>query len=113
IRTNDTRLIAAALGPYSRHLDADAWRQAVLKCVFTGVPLAVVHDLDARADAGLAAMLGGFAVERRAAGRDVPADAAALLDRLTAAASPTGSPAAGPAASPVADPAVPSDARKA
>ncbi|WP_431973952.1 EboA domain-containing protein [Micromonospora haikouensis] len=108
IRTNDTRLIAAALGPYSRHLDADAWRHAVLKCVFTGVPLAVVHDLDARADAGLAAMLGGFAAERRAAGRDVPADAAALLDRLTAA-SPTGS----PAASPVADPAVPSDARKA
>ncbi|MER7267981.1 EboA domain-containing protein [Micromonospora carbonacea] len=117
IRTNDTRLIAAALGPYSRHLDADAWRQAVLKCVFTGVPLAVVHDLDARADAGLAAMLGGFAVERRAAGREVPADAAALLDRLTAAASPTASPtaspAAGPAADPVADPAVPSDARKA
>ncbi|MCX4470680.1 hypothetical protein C5N14_25445 [Micromonospora sp. MW-13] len=84
IRTNDTRLLAAALGPYARHLDPAAWRQAVLKCVFTGVPLALVHDLDARADGELAAMLGGLAAERRAAGRDVPADAAALLDRLAA-----------------------------
>ena len=55
IRTNDTRLVAAALGPYARHLDDAAWRQAVLKCVFIGVPLAVVHDLDERADAELAA----------------------------------------------------------
>ncbi|MEK8109707.1 EboA domain-containing protein [Micromonospora sp. M12] len=38
IRTNDTRLVAAALGPYARHLDPAAWRQAVLKCVFSGVP---------------------------------------------------------------------------
>ncbi|MEV4481529.1 EboA domain-containing protein [Micromonospora coxensis] len=83
IRTNDTRLLAAALGPYARHLDPPAWRQAVLKCVFTGVPLAVVHDLDVRADAELAAMLAGLAAERRAAGRAVPADATELLDRLT------------------------------
>ncbi|TDC60793.1 sugar phosphate isomerase [Micromonospora sp. KC207] len=103
IRTNDTRLLAAALGPYARHLDPAAWRQAVLKCVFVGVPLAVVHDLDARADVELAAMLAALAAERRAAGRDVPADAAALLDRLTAT---TASPAVSPAA-------VPSDARKA
>ncbi|MER5457667.1 EboA domain-containing protein [Micromonospora sp. NPDC002389] len=83
IRTNDTRLVAAALGPYARHLDPPAWRQAVLKCVFTGVPLAVVADLDARADGELAQMLGALADERRAAGRDMPADAVALLDRLT------------------------------
>lgn len=84
IRTNDTRLVAAALGPYARHLDPAAWRQAVLKCVFTGVPLAVVDDLDGRADGELAAMLAGLAAERHAAGRTMPADATDLLDRLTA-----------------------------
>ncbi|MEU5552647.1 EboA domain-containing protein [Micromonospora sp. NPDC047793] len=83
IRTNDTRLVAAALGPYARYLDAPAWRQAVLKCVFSGVPLAVVADLDARADGELAQMLGALADERRAAGREMPADSVALLDRLT------------------------------
>ncbi|MCM0679081.1 EboA domain-containing protein, partial [Micromonospora phytophila] len=88
LRTNDTRLVAAALGPYARHLDPAAWRQAVLKCVFTGVPLAVVHDLDARADAELAAMLAGLAAERQAAGRSMPADATDLLDRLTAGSDP-------------------------
>ena len=91
IRTNDTRLVAAALGPYARHLDDAAWRQAVLKCVFMGVPLSVVHGLDERADAELAVMLAGLAEERRAAGRDMPADATALLDRLRAAES-TGRP---------------------
>ncbi|MFF5055200.1 EboA domain-containing protein [Micromonospora sp. NPDC000663] len=85
IRTNDTRLVAAALGPYARHLDAAAWRQAVLKCVFSGVPLSSVADLDARADGELAAMLAALAAERHAAGRELPADATELLDRLTAA----------------------------
>ncbi|RIV38059.1 EboA domain-containing protein [Micromonospora radicis] len=85
LRTNDTRLVAAALGPYARHLDPPAWRQAVLKCVFTGVPLAAVADLDTRADGELAAMLAGLAAERQAAGRSMPEDATALLDRLTAA----------------------------
>ncbi|WCN80266.1 EboA domain-containing protein [Micromonospora sp. LH3U1] len=85
IRTNDTRLVAAALGPYARHLDPAAWRQAVLKCVFSGVPLATVADLDARADGELAAMLSALAAERHAAGRELPADATDLLDRLTAA----------------------------
>ncbi|MFC4537084.1 EboA domain-containing protein [Sphaerisporangium dianthi] len=83
IRTNDTRLVAAALGPYARHLDQAAWRQAVLKCVFMGVPLTAVDGLDERADHELAAMLAAFADERAAAGRPMPADAAALLDRLT------------------------------
>ncbi|MET8091224.1 EboA domain-containing protein [Micromonospora sp. NPDC005220] len=85
IRTNDTRLVAAALGPYARHLDPAAWRQAVLKCVFSGVPLAAVADLDARADGELAEMLAALAAERHAAGRELPADATDLLDRLTAA----------------------------
>ncbi|MGC5020837.1 EboA domain-containing protein [Micromonospora sp. DT47] len=83
IRTHDTRLVTAALGPYARHLDPAAWRQAVLKCVFTGVPLAAVADLDARADAELAGMLAALAAERHAAGRRLPADATDLLDRLT------------------------------
>ncbi|MGC4851181.1 EboA domain-containing protein [Micromonospora sp. DT15] len=85
IRTNDTRLVAAALGPYARHLDQAAWRQAVLKCVFSGVPLAGVADLDSRADSELTAMLAALAAERHAAGRDLPADATDLLARLTAA----------------------------
>ncbi|WBB54479.1 EboA domain-containing protein [Verrucosispora sp. WMMD573] len=88
IRTNDTRLVAAALGPYARHLDPSAWRQAVLKCVFTDVSLGVVADLDARADGELAQMLAALAAERRAAGRSMPADATELLDRLTAASQP-------------------------
>ncbi|MFY1637058.1 EboA domain-containing protein [Solwaraspora sp. WMMB335] len=83
IRTNDTRLLAAALGPYARHLAQPMWRQAVLKCVFTGVPLTVVHDLDARADAELGVMLAGLYTERTAAGRTLPDDALALLARLS------------------------------
>lgn len=83
IRTNDTRLVAAALGPYARHLDQTMWRQAVLKCVFMGVPLAAVDRLEERADAELAGMLAAFAEERTAAGRHTPDDATALLGRLT------------------------------
>ena len=56
-----------------------AWRQGVLKCLFTGVPLAAVDGLDRRADAELARMVAGYAAERRAAGRPVPADVAALM----------------------------------
>ncbi|GAA3017633.1 EboA domain-containing protein [Streptosporangium longisporum] len=103
IRTNDTRLVAAALGPYARHLDQAAWRQAVLKCVFMGVPLAAVDRLEERADAELAGMLAAFAEERAAAGRPTPGDATALLDHLTGgtpgrpAGDPTGDPTGGPA----------------
>ncbi|MDY7087356.1 MAG: EboA domain-containing protein [Actinomycetota bacterium] len=82
LRTNDTRLVAAALGPYSDRLSPQMWRQAVLKCVFMGVPLKVVHRLHERADARLGSMLRAFAQEREAAGRDVPPDALALLDQL-------------------------------
>jgi hypothetical protein len=75
LRTNDTRLIGAALGPYARaHLDQHRWRQAVLKCLFTGIPLSRVAGLDERRDAELAAMGRMFARERRAAGRPVPED---------------------------------------
>ena len=83
IRTNDPRLVAAALGPYARHLDDAPWRQAVLKCVFMDIPLTVVTGLADRADSVLARMLAGLADERHAAGRTMPADATALLARLT------------------------------
>jgi hypothetical protein len=80
LRTNDPRLVAAALGPYAARLDAETWRQGVVKCVFMGVPLRAVHGLAGRADAGLRQMLAALAKERAAAGRRMPADAAALID---------------------------------
>lgn len=77
LRTNDTRLLAAAVGPYAaRHLDPHGWRHAVLKCLFTGVPVDAVADLAERAsgDGELARMLRDYAAERTAAGRAVPED---------------------------------------
>nr|WP_223185210.1 EboA domain-containing protein [Streptomyces sp. CBMA152] len=77
LRANDTRLVAAAVGPYAAtHLDPHAWRHAVLKCLFTGVPVSAVASLAERAqgDTELARMLGDFAKERIAAGRPVPED---------------------------------------
>ncbi|WP_033438968.1 EboA domain-containing protein [Saccharothrix sp. NRRL B-16314] len=80
LRSNDTRLVAAALGPFAAdHLDVHTWRHGVLKCLFLGIPLAAVARLDRRADAELRRMVGAFADERRAAGRAVPADALDLL----------------------------------
>ncbi len=77
LRTNDTRLVATALGPYAAtHLAPHHWRHAVLKCLFTGVPVDSVADLArrCRGDAELARMLGDYAAERAAAGRTVPGD---------------------------------------
>ncbi|MFK0100027.1 EboA domain-containing protein [Streptomyces sp. NPDC091040] len=76
LRTNDTTLVAAAVGPYAAaHLDPHGWRHAVLKCLFTGVPVEAVDGLArrSRGDGELARMLGDFASERIAAGRPVPA----------------------------------------
>jgi hypothetical protein len=82
IRTNDTRLVAAALGPYAtEHLDAAAYDQAVLKCVFIGVPITPLDGLPARATAETARMLAAFVHERVAAGRDVPAEVWDVIDR--------------------------------
>ena len=90
LRTNDTRLVAAALGPYAAtHLDDDAWRQAVLKVLFTGVPVEEVAGLAERADAELARMVRDYAAERLAAGRTVPPDAAAVLEAARAATTST------------------------
>lgn len=80
LRTNDTRLVAAALGPYAAdHLDDDAWRQAVLKVIFMGIPIEQVAGLAERADAELGRMVRDYAAERTAAGRAVPLDAQTVL----------------------------------
>ncbi|MBM9506478.1 EboA domain-containing protein [Actinacidiphila acididurans] len=82
LRTNDTSLVAAALGPYAAaHLPAHAWRHGVLKCLFTGVPVAAVAGLSARArgDGELGRMLRAYAAERTAAGRPVPHDLTRVL----------------------------------
>jgi len=85
LRTNDVRLVGAALGPYAARLDAASWRQGVVKCVFMGIALSAVDRLDDRADQELAEMLAALATERAAAGRRMPVDALALLNRLTIA----------------------------
>ncbi|MCP2168271.1 EboA domain-containing protein [Goodfellowiella coeruleoviolacea] len=80
LRSNDIRLVAAAMGEFcAGHLDQHSWRHGVLKCLFVGVPLAAVARLDRRGDAELRRMVDDYAAERRAAGRDVPADALRLL----------------------------------
>ncbi|MEU3271949.1 EboA domain-containing protein [Saccharomonospora sp. NPDC006951] len=85
LRANDTGLVAAALGPFAaRHLDAHTWRHGVLKCLFTGVPLAAVSGLAERTDEELIRMVTDYAAERRAAGRAIPADAEAMIKEATA-----------------------------
>ncbi|MGW1976276.1 EboA domain-containing protein [Streptomyces sp. NPDC001889] len=82
LRTNDTRLIAAALTPYAaQHLAPHTWRHAILKCLFTGVPTDAIAGLAQRAhgDRELARMLHDYAAERTAAGRDTPPDLNRLL----------------------------------
>ena len=87
IRTNDQRLVAAALGAYAtKWLPQPAFRQAVLKCVFAGIPLAAVDGLPERVDDELLRMMKDFAAERTAAGREIPAD---LRPYLSSAASPS------------------------
>ncbi|PRH80670.1 sugar phosphate isomerase [Streptomyces solincola] len=95
LRTNDTGLLAAAVGPYAaRHLDAHGWRHAVLKCLGVGVPAATVADLErrARGDAELARMLVAHADERTAAGRCVPDDLPRLLALAAGDSAPEDSP---------------------
>lgn len=82
LRSNDSRLVAAALGPGAAQLADAEWRQGVLKAVFMGLPLAHVHGLAQRADPELGRMLDGLRKEREAAGRAMPADAISLLERL-------------------------------
>ncbi|MFC7487138.1 EboA domain-containing protein [Knoellia sp. CPCC 206453] len=80
LRTNDTRLVERALGAYAAtHLDDPAWRQGVVKSIFMGISLDTVPDLEQRTDDELRRMVRDFIDERRAAGRDVPADARRIV----------------------------------
>jgi hypothetical protein len=82
IRTNDTRLIAAALGPYAtEHLSDAAYDQAVLKCVFVGVPITGLDGIPERVTPDGARMLAAFVHERVAAGRDVPPAVWTVIDK--------------------------------
>lgn len=80
LRTNDPRLVAAAMGGFAAaHLDDHAWRHGVLKLVFMGVPLSVVSGLERRRDTELSEMAARYAEERRAAGRSIPDDISLLV----------------------------------
>jgi hypothetical protein len=82
LRTNDPRLVAAAMGGYAtRHLPDSPWRHGVLKCLFMEVPLDTVAGWERRADAELARMTRAFVAERAAAGRAIPDDAIRLTER--------------------------------
>jgi hypothetical protein len=83
LRTNDSHLIAASLGPYAlaRLTDA-ALAHAVLKCVFVGISLAGLAGVERRATPAMAGMLARYAHERVAAGRAVPDDVWPLIDRF-------------------------------
>lgn len=64
----------ACRNPYpATHFDEAAFNQMVVKCVFSGVPLASITGLDARRNAELMRMLRDLISERHAAGRTVPA----------------------------------------
>jgi hypothetical protein len=85
LRTDDPRLVAAAMGPCARTLDDDRWRQGVLKCAALGLPLGpTVAGLDERGDAELGCRLAEFATARRAAGRSVPGDVGPTVARFAA-----------------------------
>ena len=58
----------------AQHFPALNFNQAVLKAVFMGVSLRRIEGLEARITPELQRMAAGYASERRAAGRVVPAD---------------------------------------
>jgi len=82
VRTNDPRLVSAALGPYAfDHLSDAAVEHAVLKCVSMGIRVSDLDGLDKRVTPELSRMLAAYAHERIAAGRNVDADVWPLIDR--------------------------------
>ena len=83
LRTNDIRLVSAAMGRHARTLSLHDWRHGVLKCLFVGAPLEQVAGLAERADGELGAMVRRYVLERQAAGRSVPDDARLVLDLTT------------------------------
>lgn len=84
LRTNDTRLIVAALGPYAfARFDDASLSQGILKCVFMGVPISPLEGLEERANPELSRMLADHVHERVAAGRETPAEVWTFIDRFT------------------------------
>jgi len=84
LRTNDPRLVAAALGSFAaEHLDQHGWRHGVLKALFMGIPVDVVAGLEQRADPELARMATALIAERQAAGRAVSDDMTRLATITT------------------------------
>jgi hypothetical protein len=74
LRTNMLVVFEAVAhrNPYpAEQLSEEAWNQMVLKALFVGSTLDPIVGLEARANAGLARMLGDYAHERWAAGRPV------------------------------------------
>jgi hypothetical protein len=81
LRTNDPRLVAAAMGEFAeQHLPDTEWRGGVLKCIFMEIPLAAVAGIETRRDAELRARGEALADERRAAGRPLSDDLTALIN---------------------------------
>jgi hypothetical protein len=59
--------------PYpADHFDEAAWNQAVVKCVFSGLPIETIVGLDERRNDDLMHMLRDLVSERHAAGRALP-----------------------------------------
>lgn len=82
LRTNDIRLVAAALGPRGvATLDDDGYAQAVLKAVFVELDLRSIWGMPERVTPELSRMMADFVHERVAAGRTVPATAWTVIDR--------------------------------
>lgn len=82
LRTNDTRLMAAALGPAGvATLDDHGFAQAVLKAVFVELDLLAIAEVPARVTPELSRMMADFVHERVAAGRSIPAAAWTVVDR--------------------------------
>lgn len=80
LRTNDPRLVAAALGEFSaRHLPPAEWRGGVLKCLFMQIPLNAIAGVAERRDVDLKVQAANLAAERRAAGRVLSDDLTALI----------------------------------
>jgi hypothetical protein len=82
LRTNDPRLVAAALSVTGLAvLDERELVQAVLKCVFMDLDLARLPLPDERITPKLSRALAGYALERVTAGRSVPDALWPLVER--------------------------------
>lgn len=63
----------------ARHFSDEAFNQMVMKAVFSGISLGRIRGLSGRVNSELERMARDYSAERRAAGREVPADLARLV----------------------------------